>query len=397
MANAVNELTVTDVPKSNRVTLSWDWKGSPPAQMDVTLLYFDTESNNPDDVQEDCHKEAPVQHEVQDSGKQRCQIELLHNEKWVSRGGVRKRSASVKFTVRAPAWECYCWMTWDKFGSSMPYHCMALERDLQCYVQKVAAADARPNFVPPIFKVMLLGQQHSGKSSLINTVYRVLRMSESEPDVAVSAPAGDAATTTETKQIEIPVGSQKLAPMDAPHFEAIGRMRKDLEALRSGVPPGTCKGELEKCRRDVVHRPSAVLLVVKLTEWVAGCTDRSARDFVKDASAFLREKGEGFDSLDYIVAATHRDEFLENCHHENGLDALAKAVEDIQSAANTKHVYTITNTSIGEIPPVHTLKAVQAMLRQILALERDRPVLLQQQKTTREEDASYEGSGCTIG
>mmetsp|Transcript_110147 Transcript_110147/g.351000 ORF Transcript_110147/g.351000 Transcript_110147/m.351000 type:complete len:415 (-) Transcript_110147:65-1309(-) len=206
-----------------------------------------------------------------------------------------------------------------------------------------ACSCARGAHMMEKMKVVIVGQQHMGKSSLANGIARWLHQDTGLDDQMAPAPAGHAAKTAETKCLEVPFGQFGFAFIDTPHFASVSDDNEQhFQALLSrGIPDGTRRTDFSGSANLLTDPPQAAILVVDLMQW---------RDQRKEVERYLRKVADHFHSaaagkvsFPYVVAATHRDAFLSECQGERPMLELEQAVSSLRECALTEHVYTITS------------------------------------------------------
>ena len=203
-------------------------------------------------------------------------------------------------------------------------------------------------------KVLLIGGQHHGKSSLANHLDRCFHSDLKRFDQLDQAPAGTDERTMAVKSLKLPVGSNEITFIDTPAFSAMNEetMKRLHTLLSIHTPEGTRRQNLtDNLEQDTWgfsgKPPHAAIVVVSLLHW---------RDQQDEMQKYLHKMADVFKNASwntvefpYVVAATHRDEFLKDVQKEDPMSALQKAVAGIKKFALTDHVYAITNYKRGSL------------------------------------------------
>mmetsp|Transcript_55122 Transcript_55122/g.131358 ORF Transcript_55122/g.131358 Transcript_55122/m.131358 type:complete len:355 (+) Transcript_55122:98-1162(+) len=214
-------------------------------------------------------------------------------------------------------------------------------------------------FKKPVFKVAMLGQQHAGKSSVVNTLFRWLNDNVNEPDVVVSAPASARATTVVTRHTNVPIRDVgTITLMDVPHAQC--DLRMVVEPVLSGVPPGEVPAKhLNKGNSS--YSPDGVILVASLVQW--RCQQEETARFLSDVSNVMRQH-----RRPYVMALTNMDEYLLSSKSADAHGELADTVEAIKAAGNANAAFPLTNTKVGQTPCIDTNNNIQALLESSISL-----------------------------
>ncbi|CAK9041565.1 Uncharacterized protein SCF082_LOCUS23990 [Durusdinium trenchii] len=218
-------------------------------------------------------------------------------------------------------------------------------------------------------KILVLGPQHHGKSSFVNHAYRCLIGNLDANDQLDQAPAGADERTLATKSIDIPVGQDsQVTLIDTPAFAT---MSQETEAkLRTLLSSGHCDGLRRQDMRQnkcswYSRPPHAAIVVMSLCHWRDQRQEMAS--YLQKIAGVLKTASAGTVEFPYVVAATHCDEFLENCQKEDPRDELEKALQGIKGSASTNHVYAITNYMRGSMGSARNNKATFDLLSQLLA------------------------------
>ena len=214
-------------------------------------------------------------------------------------------------------------------------------------------------------EIPLLGRQHHGKSSHGNHLQRCLNANLGGCDQLDTAPAGDGEKTVATKNLDIVIGSSKMTFIDMPAFSNMNAdSEKRLQWILSGhTPEGTQRKQFGGCALTG-KAPQGAIVVVSLLHW---------RDEPDEMQRYLRKFAEVFKNASwgtvqfpYVVAATHRDEFLKQCQGEDPMKALEQAKNGIKKWALTDHVYAVTNYKRGSMGSAANNQETFEMLAQLL-------------------------------
>ena len=155
--------------------------------------------------------------------------------------------------------------------------------------------------------------------------------------------------------------------IDTPAFASMNAatMGKLHTLLSTGIKDGTRREALPPAERSLFNKPPhGAIVVISLCHW---------RDQPQEMQAYLEHMAEAFKNASggsvafpYVVAATHRDSFLQDCQKEDPAKELQNAVEDIKKAALTDHVYTITSYKRESFGSARNNKATGDLLSQLL-------------------------------
>eukprot|EP00933_Yihiella_yeosuensis_P060659 TRINITY_DN63405_c0_g1_i1.p1 TRINITY_DN63405_c0_g1~~TRINITY_DN63405_c0_g1_i1.p1 ORF type:complete len:425 (-),score=57.04 TRINITY_DN63405_c0_g1_i1:226-1500(-) len=196
-------------------------------------------------------------------------------------------------------------------------------------------------------RILVVGGQHHGKSSLINHFYRCLHRDMERADQLESAPAGLAENTYETKVLPIPYSHSNVnlsfAFIDTPAFATVTEeMGNNLDALLSrGMPEGTRRREFQAAGTYLSEPPHAAILVVSLLHWRDQQSE--TRDYLKSISDRFKRASSGRVAFPYVVALTHRDAYLRECQDDNPQEALQAIMQAVKQSANTEKVFAISS------------------------------------------------------
>ncbi|CAE7705676.1 unnamed protein product [Symbiodinium sp. CCMP2456] len=186
-------------------------------------------------------------------------------------------------------------------------------------------------------RILVVGAQHHGKSSFINHVYRCLMKDVDANDQMESAPAGVAENTQAILECKV----AGLSFLDTPAIPNMSsEMAKAFEALlKRKVADGTRRAGMEQRQSWFFdgYPPAAAIVVMSLCHW-RDQPDEMQR-YLAEMSNKLKHASDGRVVFPFVVAATHRDEFLRDCTAENPYEDLKKVVESMKKAANCSHVF----------------------------------------------------------
>eukprot|EP00418_Pyrodinium_bahamense_P015766 CAMPEP_0179124118 /NCGR_PEP_ID=MMETSP0796-20121207/58639_1 /TAXON_ID=73915 /ORGANISM="Pyrodinium bahamense, Strain pbaha01" /LENGTH=400 /DNA_ID=CAMNT_0020822767 /DNA_START=32 /DNA_END=1234 /DNA_ORIENTATION=- len=192
-------------------------------------------------------------------------------------------------------------------------------------------------------RVLVVGGQHHGKSSLVNHVYRCLHKDMNRTDQMESAPAGYAENTQETKALPIPFGEFCFVCVDTPAFSSVTQEKGSLlnALLSNGIPEGTRRMDFGTAQQWLRTPPDAAVVVVSLMHWRD--QQEEVKEYLRAISARLKNASQGRVAFPYVVAATCRDEFLLECQSPNPHEMLENARSAIKQHANTDKVFVLAN------------------------------------------------------
>ena len=159
---------------------------------------------------------------------------------------------------------------------------------------------------------LLLGQQHHGKSSFVNHLYRCLNGDLSLTDQMDVASAGNEEKTLATKSLAVPLKTYKMSFIDTPAFANMSKETADkLQTLLStGIQDGARRDKLSPDERSYFSKPPhGAVVVMSLCHW-RDQTDEMQSYLEKMAQTFKEASG-GQVAFPYVVACTHRDVFPE--------------------------------------------------------------------------------------
>lgn len=216
-------------------------------------------------------------------------------------------------------------------------------------------------------RVLLLGQQHHGKSSFVNHLMRYLGASMDIANVVESAPASEEETTLETAQLSFRFHHCNFLFMDCPAFSTMNAdRRRDVECLLWSAHRGWRRGAQSGI---FPNPPDVVVIVVSLME-CEGHWSTNVRDYLRELQRILKNSCTGI-VFPFVVVATHKDVLLEragNNHHRNPNDALHDAIESLKRIANSDNVYPVANYKETSWWSPSVNEATFRLLRQAAAL-----------------------------
>eukprot|EP00438_Fugacium_kawagutii_P013201 Skav224755 [mRNA] locus=scaffold4210:25644:28742:- [translate_table: standard] len=230
------------------------------------------------------------------------------------------------------------------------------KRELKSFLE----AKQKPTF-------LIVGGQHHGKSSFANHLHRCSQCDLSLPDPLDVAPAGQAEKTVDTKQLPVRFNGSNVSFIDTPAFsnmseEAAGKLST---LCSTGIQDGRRRDELPQDERSWFwNPPHGAIVVMSLCHW-RDQTDEMQSYLAKMAEAFKNASG-GKVAFPYVVACTHRDVFLRDCQKTDPAFEVKKAVEAIQKAALTEHVYSVNSYKKDGLGSARNNKATFDLLSQLL-------------------------------
>lgn len=230
------------------------------------------------------------------------------------------------------------------------------------------------------FRAAVVGPQHHGKSSLVNHLLRCLRQDTDIADEMEAAPAGPAETTVVVNTVTQSFEDLKFRLHDIPAIANFsGEHKQAFDALLMGnVPDGTRRYRFTDLKFLKGDPPHVVIIVVSLLHW---------RDQQEEMQAYLSEMQKRLKSASndhlafpYVVAATHRDVFLEECDNADPYEALGRALDGIRSSANTNSVFAVTNYQENSPCSPEVNEETYRLLRQALVLSQNVDTAVLQKK-----------------
>ena len=212
--------------------------------------------------------------------------------------------------------------------------------------------------------VLIAGAQHHGKSSFVNHVNRCLQGNLAVNDEMESAPAGSMENTQEILNMQW----DGLCLMDTP---AIPNMNDEMsEAFRSllagAISQGTRRRDFAKSRWALKKPPHAAILVMSLCHW------RDQQDEMQSyLTAMARELKNASNkqvTFPFVVAATHRDEFLADSAALKPHEELTEVLNSMKKAANSEHVFAVTNYKKASVGSLTVNEQTFSLLSQLVTL-----------------------------
>ena len=232
--------------------------------------------------------------------------------------------------------------TWDDEFPAAEDQCVDLcLEDLQKRCEKLSEQIRREvgEKASGLTRILVLGQQHHGKSSFINHLFRVLKKDLKANDQMNTAVAGPAENTREIQKCDV----AELSFLDTP---AIPNMSSEsveaIRALLAGyIPEGKRRKDCANSKSSFSAPPDAAILVMSLCHWRD--QPEEMQSYMVSMAKELKEASEGQVTFPYVVAATHRDEFLRSCAAQKPHEELKAALTDMKKAANTDYVFALTS------------------------------------------------------
>ena len=300
---------------------------------------------------------------------------LCKDSPWVVKIGVRSKSNNL---LSDPVVKQICW---DEEMSTK-----GTQKDLEKRIDDLQKKELQTFFdarqIWPSF--LLLGQQHHGKSSFVNHLYRCLNGDLSLTDQMDVASAGNEEKTLATKSLAVPLSTYKMSFIDTPAFANMSKETADkLQTLLStGIQDGARRDKLSPDERSYFSKPPhGAIVVMSLCHW-RDQTDEMQSYLEKMAQTFKEASG-GQVAFPYVVACTHRDVFLKDCQKEDPAKELQKAVDGIKKAALTDHVYSITSYKMEGVGSVRNNKATFDLLCQLLTKAKNENTAKVQEKNQK--------------
>ena len=232
--------------------------------------------------------------------------------------------------------------TWDDEFPAAEDQCVDLcLEDLQKRCEKLSEQIRREvgEKASGLTRILVLGQQHHGKSSFINHLFRVLKKDLKANDQMNTARGGPAENTREIQKCDV----AELSFLDTP---AIPNMSSEsveaIRALLAGyIPEGKRRKDCANSKSSFSAPPDAAILVMSLCHWRD--QPEEMQSYMVSMAKELKEASEGQVTFPYVVAATHRDEFLRSCAAQKPHEELKAALTDMKKAANTDYVFALSS------------------------------------------------------
>ncbi|CAE7905962.1 unnamed protein product, partial [Symbiodinium microadriaticum] len=230
--------------------------------------------------------------------------------------------------------------TWDDEFPAAEDQCVDLcLEDLQKRGEKLSEQIQVDKKASGLIRILVLGQQHHGKSSFINHVFRVLKKDLKANDQMNTAVAGPAENTREIQKCDV----AELSFLDTP---AIPNMSSEsveaIRALLAGyIPEGIRRKDCANSKSSFSAPPDAAILVMSLCHWRD--QPEEMQSYMVSIAKELKEASDGRVTFPYVVAATHRDEFLRTCAAEKPHEELKAVLTDMKKAANTDYVFALAS------------------------------------------------------
>mmetsp|Transcript_118393 Transcript_118393/g.295402 ORF Transcript_118393/g.295402 Transcript_118393/m.295402 type:complete len:436 (-) Transcript_118393:251-1558(-) len=264
--------------------------------------------------------------------------------------------------------------TWEPYFESKvdaQTHVATLLKGLCPDFQEFAAKLQRPNI-----NLVLIGGQHHGKSSFVNHLKRFCSSDTDIPDEMEVAPPSQFETTVETKTLDIgfvkhPQQRFHFCVTDVPAFSTTADVATFREQLQ-GVLSGECGSG--RRRQGFRVRPfahssqgdaaqiDAVVLVVSLLQWRDSTDEMQV--YLGNIQRELKHATRDRIAMPFVVAATHRDTFLQECQADSPHEELGLAVESLKAFCNTEYVFAIANYRRA----AHMSKLVNCETRNLLSV-----------------------------
>ena len=203
-------------------------------------------------------------------------------------------------------------------------------------------------------------------SSFINHVYRCCRQDLKVQNQLETAPAGAAENTQDIKMVPVLAG---LCLIDTP---AIPNMSEHMEeafgALLAGkIPEGVRRKDFNKSKCCYSKPPHAAILVVSLLHWRDQQEEMAL--YLGAMSRKLKTASDGRVAFPFVIAATHRDEFLRCCEfNKKPHEELEAVLNSMRKAANTNEVFAVTNYKKGGLASMEVNEQTFALLSQVIPL-----------------------------
>ncbi|CAE7287555.1 unnamed protein product [Symbiodinium sp. CCMP2592] len=215
--------------------------------------------------------------------------------------------------------------------------------------------------------VVIVGGQHHGKSSFINHVHRCWNNDLTANDQMESAPAGMAENTQEISVLDL---DERLSLIDTPAIPNMGSEMADAfrSLLKAAQSPGTRRRQLAQGTfMDSFRRPPhAAIVVMSLCHWRD--QQEEMQGYLRAMAKELKNASDGRVTFPFVVAATHRDEFLRDSKASRPHEELNKVLDAMKKAANTAHVFAVRSYHKGSSSSAAVNKETFDLLSQLVTL-----------------------------
>ncbi|CAE7705662.1 unnamed protein product [Symbiodinium sp. CCMP2456] len=325
------------------------WEAETPAAVKGFVEYFDPES-----AMVESDETVPFSREPH---RTTAQVDF-ENE----RGHFATGACTAKVTLHAAAASLNeavsMQVTWDdelsktQAKEDLEKHLVSLQTQL---------SDMRSNGAG--IKILVVGPQHHGKSSLVNHFCKCLSNKLSANDRVNTAPAGRSENTLEVTRISVE-GFEQLVLIDTPAIPSMSTMnRNEFAALVDGATQnGTRRPDL--LQAETLNPADAAIIVMSLLHWRDEQEEMEA--YLQGMTDELKHAWKGKVTFPYVVALTHRDEFLQACQAPKPHRELEAAIQGVQKAANTNHVFALTNYKRGCAASRRVNEATFQLLSQLI-------------------------------
>ena len=176
-------------------------------------------------------------------------------------------------------------------------------------------------------------------------MYRCLTKDLDANDQMESAPAGVAENTQVTLECKV----AELSFLDTPAFANMGTdMAKVFESmLRRQVANGTRRAGMDQRQSWLFdgYPPAAAIVVMSLCHWRD--QPEEMHRYLAEMSNKLKHASDGQVVFPFVVAATHRDEFLRDCTADKPHEELKALLQSMRKSSNCNHVFAIANYQAG--------------------------------------------------
>ncbi|OLP76466.1 hypothetical protein AK812_SmicGene43592 [Symbiodinium microadriaticum] len=227
--------------------------------------------------------------------------------------------------------------------------------------------------------VVIVGGQHHGNSCFINHVHRCWKNNLMANDEMESAPAGMAENTQEISALYL---DEKLCLIDTPAIPNMGSEMADAfrSLLNAGHSSGTRRRQLAQgtFMSNLRKPPHAAIVVMSLCHWRD--QHEEMQGYLRAMAKELKNASGGRVTFPFVVTATHRDEFLRDSKASRPHEELNKVLDAMKRAANTAHVFAVSNYHKDSSASAAVNKQTFDLLSQLvtLAIRQDTGVVVAQ-------------------
>mmetsp|Transcript_42396 Transcript_42396/g.134720 ORF Transcript_42396/g.134720 Transcript_42396/m.134720 type:complete len:471 (-) Transcript_42396:112-1524(-) len=223
-------------------------------------------------------------------------------------------------------------------------------------------------------RLLLVGKQHHGKSSLLNHMVRCIKYQMDIGDEVETGPPSEMETTLDVKKIVVALCDFNFTLLDAPAFSVLDQVRrKQLQELLECAEHGWRRGDATAAGLFPLlnNSPDAVVVVVSLQSWRDEHDE--LKEYLQGLQGILKHATRNDVAFPFVVAATHTDAFMEEAGNagQDPKHALDMAIRDLSALANTTKVYAITNYTDASTWTKRNMDATYRMLRDVTKLAKN--------------------------